>query len=109
MCEYRIVNCCTFCVPETICGRYEKQLLRDLMVDYDPLERPVINESSSIMVTFGITLQQIIDVVSPPFQQHTYRHFTTKKTTKRQLKRHYTSEKAKHFRWILHEIVNRVA
>ena len=34
------------------------------MVDYDPLERPVINESSSIMVTFGITLQQIIDVVS---------------------------------------------
>jgi len=32
------------------------------MVDYDPLERPVINESSSIMVTFGITLQQIIDV-----------------------------------------------
>ena len=33
------------------------------MVDYDPLERPVINESSSIMVTFGITLQQIIDVV----------------------------------------------
>ena len=50
------------------------------MVDYDPLERPVINESSSIMVTFGITLQQIIDVVSlpPPFQQHTYRHFTKK-------------------------------
>ena len=65
-CEYRIVNYCTICVPETICGRYEKQLLRDLMVDYDPLERPVINESSSIMVTFGITLQQIIDVVSLP-------------------------------------------
>ena len=80
-----IVNCCTFCVPETICGRYEKQLLRDLMVDYDPLERPVINESSSIMVTFGITLQQIIDVVSlllpPPIQQHTLQ-------IKRQLEMH---------------------
>ena len=89
-CECRIVNCCTFCVPETICGRYEKQLLRDLMVDYDPLERPVINESSSIMVTFGITLQQIIDVVSLPLptSNNTLIDTSQKKTTKRQLERH---------------------
>ena len=45
-------------------GKFEKKLLRDLMVDYDNLERPVVNESHPLLVTFGITLQQIIDVVS---------------------------------------------
>ena len=45
-------------------GRHEKKLLKDLMVDYDNLERPVVNESHPLLVTFGITLQQIIDVVS---------------------------------------------
>lgn len=49
---------------ETICGYYEKKLLGDLMRGYDYLERPVINESEPLMLTFGITLQQIIDVVS---------------------------------------------
>jgi hypothetical protein len=34
------------------------------MRHYNYLERPVINESSPLMLTFGITLQQIIDVVS---------------------------------------------
>ena len=34
------------------------------MIDYDNLERPVVNESHPLLVTFGITLQQIIDVVS---------------------------------------------
>ena len=34
------------------------------MVDYDNLERPVVNESHALTVRFGITLQQIIDVVS---------------------------------------------
>jgi nicotinic acetylcholine receptor len=43
-------------------GRHEKKLLKDLMVDYDNLERPVVNESHPLLVTFGITLQQIIDV-----------------------------------------------
>jgi hypothetical protein len=33
-----------------------------LLVDYDNLERPVVNESHPLLVTFGITLQQIIDV-----------------------------------------------
>lgn len=34
------------------------------MRHYNFLERPVLNESDSLMLTFGITLQQIIDVVS---------------------------------------------
>ena len=49
---------------ETICGYYEKKLLGDLMRPYNYLERPVVNESEPLMLTFGITLQQIIDVVS---------------------------------------------
>ena len=53
-----------FSVSGTFGGRFEKKLLRDLMVDYDNLERPVVNESHPLLVTFGITLQQIIDVES---------------------------------------------
>ena len=48
---------------ETICGKYEKKLLRHLMVDYDDMERPVEDEAEPLMLTFGVTLQQIIDVV----------------------------------------------
>ena len=33
------------------------------MADYDDMERPVENESEPLMLTFGVTLQQIIDVV----------------------------------------------
>ncbi len=52
-----------FCVTETICGKHEKKLLRHLMADYDNMERPVEDESEPLMLTFGVTLQQIIDVV----------------------------------------------
>ncbi len=33
------------------------------MKQYNYLERPVVNESEPLLLTFGITLQQIIDVV----------------------------------------------
>ena len=45
-------------------GPHERRLLRDLFADYQVLERPVANESEPILVSFGLTLQQIIDVVS---------------------------------------------
>ena len=48
---------------ETICGKYEKKLLRHLMADYDDMERPVEDESDPLQLVFGVTLQQIIDVV----------------------------------------------
>ena len=44
-------------------GRHEKRLLDDLFRYYNKLERPVANESDSLPVSFGMTLQQIIDVV----------------------------------------------
>ncbi|XP_043282936.1 acetylcholine receptor subunit alpha-type acr-16 isoform X1 [Venturia canescens] len=47
---------------EIHCGRHEKQLLNNLLANYNILERPVANESEPLEVKFGITLQQIIDV-----------------------------------------------
>lgn len=45
-------------------GPHEKRLLNNLLAPYNILERPVANESEPLEVKFGLTLQQIIDVVS---------------------------------------------
>ncbi|KAJ9576119.1 hypothetical protein L9F63_007006, partial [Diploptera punctata] len=45
-------------------GTHEKRLLNMLLDMYNVLERPVANESEPLEVKFGLTLQQIIDVVS---------------------------------------------
>lgn len=45
-------------------GPHEKRLLNDLLSSYNVLERPVHNESEPLLISFGLTLQQIIDVVS---------------------------------------------
>ena len=44
-------------------GLHERMLLEDLLAYYNKLERPVANESEAVVLTFGLTLQQIIDVV----------------------------------------------
>ena len=46
------------------CGMMERHLIYKLLENYNKLERPVNNESAPLNVTFSITLQQIIDVVS---------------------------------------------
>ncbi|GFT73750.1 neuronal acetylcholine receptor subunit alpha-7 [Nephila pilipes] len=43
-------------------GPHEKRLLNKLLNDYNILERPVANESEPLLLSFGLTLQQIIDV-----------------------------------------------
>nr|ASO96849.1 nicotinic acetylcholine receptor subunit alpha 6 [Rhyzopertha dominica] len=48
--------------PGTLQGPHEKKLLDNLLGPYNVLERPVANESESLEVKFGLTLQQIIDV-----------------------------------------------
>lgn len=53
-----------FIVAGTLAGYHEKRLLNQLLASYNTLERPVANESMPLEVKFGITLQQIIDVVS---------------------------------------------
>ena len=45
-------------------GAHERALLNKLLSNYNTLERPVENETEPLQVKFGITLQQIIDVVS---------------------------------------------
>lgn len=45
-------------------GEYQRKLYRDLMENYNRLERPVQNDSAPIVVELGLTLLQIIDVVS---------------------------------------------
>ncbi|XP_046901112.1 neuronal acetylcholine receptor subunit alpha-7 [Hypomesus transpacificus] len=43
-------------------GPHQRKLYRDLMVNYNRLERPVQNDSAPILVELGFTLLQIIDV-----------------------------------------------
>ena len=45
------------------CGSAERRLLNDLMANYQKLERPVANETEPVILKFGLTLQQIMDVV----------------------------------------------
>lgn len=48
----------------TYAGSHEKRLLHHLLDSYNVLERPVQNESDPLQLSFGLTLMQIIDVVS---------------------------------------------
>ncbi|KAL1401876.1 hypothetical protein pipiens_019936, partial [Culex pipiens pipiens] len=45
-----------------LAGYHEKRLLHDLLDTYNTLERPVVNESDPLQLSFGLTLMQIIDV-----------------------------------------------
>ena len=44
-------------------GVDQKRLLAGLFKNYNPLERPCLNESQSVRVELGISIQQIVDVV----------------------------------------------
>ena len=47
-----------------MCGPAERRLINNLLAYYQKLERPVVNESDAIQLRFGLTLQQIMNVVS---------------------------------------------
>jgi Neurotransmitter-gated ion-channel ligand binding domain len=57
-------------------GLHERRLLTDLLETYNRLERPVQNETEAVILYFGLTLQQIIDVVRIQIrnQYYTVRH-----------------------------------
>lgn len=59
-----IVRCQWFAFNFSVCfaGINEKRLLHDLLDTYNTLERPVVNESDPLQISFGLTLMQIIDV-----------------------------------------------
>lgn len=49
--------------PVSVQGPYQRVLLRELLRDYNPMERPVANDSQSLTVQFSFTLMQVMDVV----------------------------------------------
>ena len=51
-----------YCAAGCSGGPYEKELLNALLKSYNTQNRPVLNESSPIIITFGVTLQQIVDL-----------------------------------------------
>ena len=55
---------CLLTISETLQGIHEKRLLNDLLNEYNTLERPVADEKEPLRLSFGLTLMQIIDVVS---------------------------------------------
>ena len=54
----------SFTLSGAYSGPHERRLLNDLLNQYNKLERPAVNESDAVVLIFGLTLQQIIDVVS---------------------------------------------
>ena len=45
-------------------GIHQKRLLRKLFSNYDPNERPVLNDEQVLTVMVGLSIQQIVDLVS---------------------------------------------
>ncbi|XP_044210651.1 neuronal acetylcholine receptor subunit alpha-7-like [Thunnus albacares] len=54
------VAACT--VKVSLQGPNKRRLYKDLMSDYDPLERPVSDESQTVTVELGLSLMQIMDL-----------------------------------------------
>lgn len=52
-----------FPFPGSLQGEYQRRLYKELLANYNRLERPVVNDSAPILVELGLTLLQIIDVV----------------------------------------------
>ena len=42
----------------------EKSLFRDLMSTYEQISRPVINANTTVTIKFGVSLNQLVDLVS---------------------------------------------
>ena len=50
-------------VKRIFCDKWEYKLVRDLLYDYDSSIRPSTHHNSTLNVTFGLALAQLIDVV----------------------------------------------
>jgi len=63
--------------PKGIADDDEKRLLTFLFANYDPELHPVLKKTDTVQVKFGISLHQIIEVVSTrPFQYPTLHRFS---------------------------------
>jgi len=61
-----MVVCCVWGDAGVCGGPHEERLIDDIIRNrnYTALARPVAEESEAVVVTFGLSLQQIIRVVS---------------------------------------------
>lgn len=57
-------SCFTTLGAASLQGPYQRVLLKELLRDYNPMERPVANDSQALTVQFSFTLMQVMDVVS---------------------------------------------
>ena len=51
-------------IKNVSCDKWEYQLVHNLLNGYDSSIRPSIHHNSTLNVTFGLALVQIIDIVS---------------------------------------------
>ncbi|XP_066516043.1 neuronal acetylcholine receptor subunit alpha-7 isoform X1 [Hoplias malabaricus] len=51
-----------FCIKDSLQGEHQRRLYKELLANYNRLERPVANDSAPLVVELGLTLLQIIDV-----------------------------------------------
>ena len=59
-----IILTCNLLIKTILCDKWEYKLVHDLLDDYDSSIRPSVNHNSTLNVTFGLALAQLIDVVS---------------------------------------------
>ncbi|XP_026990746.1 neuronal acetylcholine receptor subunit alpha-7 [Tachysurus fulvidraco] len=52
----------SFCIKGSIQGEHQRRLYKEMLENYNRLERPVANDSAPLVVELGLTLLQIIDV-----------------------------------------------
>ncbi|KAF4082892.1 hypothetical protein AMELA_G00133820 [Ameiurus melas] len=63
ICGFALCLAVTACLwRASIQGEHQRRLYRDLMKDYNPLERPVFNDTQTLTVNFSFSLRQIMDV-----------------------------------------------
>ncbi|XP_023652717.1 neuronal acetylcholine receptor subunit alpha-7-like isoform X1 [Paramormyrops kingsleyae] len=53
---------CGSLLKASLQGEHQRRLYKDLLTNYNPLERPVFNDSHSLTVHFSLSLMQIMDV-----------------------------------------------
>uniref|UniRef100_A0A803J3Z9 Cholinergic receptor, nicotinic alpha 7 n=1 Tax=Xenopus tropicalis TaxID=8364 RepID=A0A803J3Z9_XENTR len=59
---WMIIAVCFMNAKVSLQGEYQRKLYKELMKNYNPLERPVLNDSHPLTVYFGMSLMQIMDV-----------------------------------------------
>ncbi|KAM9356854.1 neuronal acetylcholine receptor subunit alpha-7-like [Symphorus nematophorus] len=61
-CSFGFYICAAMLFKGSLQGEHQRRLYKELLANYNRLERPVVNDSAAILVELGLTLLQIIDV-----------------------------------------------